>query len=226
MTQIRIDSEAVLAQLAELGEERQGPFILARGLNLLAKKVQANLRQNITETLKVRRKAWMNRQTKIDRGTWATKTRLKVRIYMDDPASFVADFETGADHTPILGRKFLAIPNPKVFGRSIIGKDHPLRVKNLNLRATPWGLRGDQRTLVIQANSGTPLVVQRVGQDVRGAGRRGVKRTSGLRLLYTLVKLSRRPRRIAWYQTAEATVAGEQVGIFAEVISAALRDTR
>ena len=34
---IQVDSTSVLRTLEELGQERQGPFILARGLNLIAK---------------------------------------------------------------------------------------------------------------------------------------------------------------------------------------------
>jgi hypothetical protein len=191
-------------------------------LNLLAKRIQDNLREDFQASLQLRRAGWVKQQVKIDKGTWSTKTRLRVTIYLTDNASFIGDMEKGAERVPILGRKYLAIPNKKVFGKSVIGQDNPLRIKNLDLHSTPFGTQGKLRTFIIQAKSGTPLVMQRVEKDATGKGRRGRDRKTGLRILYNLVKHSRRPRKIHWSNVAYNTVDIESYGIFTEVMRDAL----
>ena len=223
---IVIDSKGPLSQLQELGQDRQGPFVLARGLNLLAKRVQQALRLNINESVQVRRKTWINNQVRIDSGTWATKTRLRVLIFLSDQAAFIGDMETGEQHIPLMGRKYLALPNSKSLGNGILGKDNPLRISNLGLHQTPHGLQGNLRTFVVHSASGKPLVLQRVANEPKGKARRGIRRATGLRLLYTLIKSSKRPQRLSWNLTAGRTVASEQAGVFSGVISSAIRDAR
>ena len=214
--QLKIDKEPILAKLKELGQERQGPFILSRGLNLLAKEVQAALRANLASKLHLQRKAWINRQVMIRTGNWATKTRLTVRVELSDLGAFLAGFEGGADHIPGAGRKFLAIPNRRVFGSKIIKESDPLRIKNLHLHHTVSGVEGDQRTFILITKAkGTRMIMQRVDTTTKGKGARGTNRYFGNRILYTLVRLSKRPARISWYDTARKTVMtmqGETLG--------------
>ena len=228
IVQVSIDSKAILSRLEDLGESRQGPYVLSRTLNLLAKKVQDNLKQDFNTNFKLKRKAWVLNQIKIDKGTWATKKRLSVRIYLTDSADFIKDFETGADHVPLLGRKYLAIPNSKVFGKNaIIGTNSLLRIKNLAFRSTPFGVRGNQRTFIIKdKETGTPLILQRVANDAHRTFKKARSKDTGIRILYTLVKHSKRPKRITWYDTSRKTVANEQVGIWTTVIQEALANTR
>jgi hypothetical protein len=223
---IKVDAASVKAQLKELGEERQTNFILSRSLNLLAKKVQTNLQSNLENSLHLRRKSWVLRQVKINSGQWATKTRLSVTIQLTEAARFIASFETGAQHLPLLGKKYLAIPNAEVFGNSIITSKNPLYIKNLAFHNTPFGTRGLQRTFIVNPKSGAdPLILQRVAPGSKGKKSRGVK-DSGLRMLYRLVKASHRPRKIQWYDTANSTVVREQYGIFSTVIKDALANTK
>jgi hypothetical protein len=222
---IKIDDASVREQLKELGAERQAPFILSRSLNLLAKRVQENLRLNLENSLNLRRK-WVLRQVRISSGQWATKTRLSVTIQLTEAARFIASFETGAQHLPLLGKKYLAIPNKEVFNNSIITSKNPLYIKNLAFHNTPFGTRGLQRTFIVNPRSGAdPLILQRVSPGTKGKKSRGVK-DSGLRMLYRLVKASQRPRKISWYNTANSTVVNEQYGIFLTVIKDALANTK
>lgn len=223
----KIDSSSVLKQLQELGADKQAPFIMAKGINLLAKQVQKDLRQNLADSLKLRHKQWIFNQVRIDSGTWASKTRLKVTIYVSDAASFLERMEEGAERVPILGRHFLAFPNSKVFKLNIIGKDDPLRIANLALEHKQRGIQGLQRTFLINAKStGTPLILQRVDKDEKGKKRRGIRRSTGVRLLYTLVKLVRIPKKIAWYSTAQQTVDHYTYSTMSQVMSQALKDTK
>jgi hypothetical protein len=223
---IKIDDASVRAQLKELGAERQTNFILSRSLNLLAKRVQTNLQSNIENSLNLRRKSWVLRQVRISSGQWATKTRLSVTIELTEAARFIASFETGAQHLPLLGKKYLAIPNAEVFGNKVITSKNPLYLKNLAFHSTPFGTEGNLRTFILNPKSGAdPLILQRVARGTKGKKAKGVK-DSGLRMLYRLVKASHRPRKIQWYDTANSTVVREQYGIFSTVIKEALANTK
>ena len=213
---IQVDSTSVLRTLEELGQERQGPFILARGLNLIAKQIQASLFVNLDTNLTIRRKGWTKQQIKIDTGTWATKTKLSVVIHLTPLATFLSDFEKGAEHLPVNGRSWLTVPNPKTLGKNPMQLNNPLRVKNLSFHETPFGLRGEQRTFMIHTPAGQPMVMQRVGNDIKGRNRRG------LRILYFLSRATKRPQRIQWYDAANATVMREQYGTFTQVVREAL----
>ena len=224
---IQIDSKALLAQLEELGESKQGPFILSKSLNQLAKVVQTNLLTDMKESLRVRRKQWLNNQVKIRTGTWATKYRLMVKIELDTPAEFLSAFETGEEHVPYAGHSWLAVPSSKVFGKSIIMNDNPLKPKNLMLTQHHGLIQGLERTFLVKTKKkGTPLILQRTSKTDKGKRRRGTNTKTGVRLLYTLIKASMRPHKIHWYDTANMTVQNEQYGIFSFVMEQALIDAK
>lgn len=225
---IKIDSAAILTQLKELGESRQGPFVLSKTLNKLAKQVQANLQQDIKSNLKIRPNRWqfIKDSVKIGKESWSTKTRLKVQIEIQDRAAFLNDFEQGAQHLPINGRSMLALPNIKALGTSL-DSDSPLRVKNLHLQQKGKNLEGQQHTFMTRSlSSGNPLILQRVAPDAKGKDRKGRRRSTGLRLLYVLLHSTHRPQRIHWQSTADATVQGEAYGIWSDVIAQALKDSK
>ena len=207
-----------------MGQERQGPFILSRTLNQLAKKVQTNLKTDINSSLKIRRKQFINNQVKIDNGTWALKTRLKVTIHLTDLGAFIGDFEEGGEHVPINGHTWLTKPNPKVFGNRILRADDPLRAGNLNLHDYKGNTIGNERTFLVHGKQ-TPLILQRTS-PVNGRRQRGTNKATGVRLLYTLVKQSHRPMKIHWYDTSNATVQYEAEGIWIDVIRQALANPK
>lgn len=235
---LQIDSQAILNQLRYLGKDGQAPYILANTLNTLASRVQYNLRQNLSQSLNLRHRTWILNQVRIESGTWATKTRLKVRIALTDAAAFIARMETGEQRLPFGGHSYLAVPNPDVFGNKIIDRNNPLRIKRLAFQETPWGLRGQERTFMIHGSGGIPLIMQR--QDVasyKTAGNskalkamekatKGQRKSSGLRVLYSLIKTAKIPKKITWYDTANETVMNEQTGIFYYVIRKALDDSK
>jgi len=226
MLRIQLDTAPILAQLKELGQERQLNFILSKTLNTLAIKVRDNLRADFKNSLHLRHTSWVLNQIGIKPKTYSTKTRLIVKIDLSDAGSFLSAFEMGQQHLPLNGHTFFAIPNAKTMGRSVIMPGNPLSVHNLNLQESKRGLQGLQRTFMVKSKeTGTPVILQRVGPEVKGKGKKGLG-ADGLRLLYTLVRESKRPRKIHWRDTANLTVEHEQVGIFAEVMAQALADAK
>ena len=224
--QIRIDKQPLLNQLAELGMERRGPYMVSLALNRLAKAVQKGLQKDITDNLTMNKEAWIKKQVSVRTGTWASPTRLVVRVELLDTASFLAGFEYGQEHLPSKG-KFMVLPQKKVFGKTgIVGPDNPLRIKALAFHTTPHGLEGSQRTFVLHTVNNTPLVMQRIGPDDKGRARRGIKRSTNMRVLYAMIKHSHRDKKIHWVDTSSNTVRTETGPIFAEVIRYAIASAR
>ena len=227
---IAIDSKGILDQLHELGQDKQGPYILSRTLNLLAKQIQADIKTDFQSFLKLRRSAWIKNQVRIKDGKWSTKTRLSLEIAITDDAAFLSGLDTGAERYPVLGRKYLAIPNPSVFRNLIIGGDNPLRVPNLALHSTPHGTAGLQRTFMIKSREGgKTYIMQRTAADERGSKARKagtLRYMSGLRMLYTLSRTVHIPKKIHWHEVANSTVINNQAQISKKVIAQALKDTR
>jgi hypothetical protein len=236
---IVVDTKSLLDQLHEMGNERQMPYALSLAVNRLAGRVQQNLQTMMLKDLQVRRPQFIRnsvRFEKADRSTYKNG-KYSATIRLGIKATWLSDFETGGEHQPYLsylGEKWLAKPNRTVFGNSIIGEDNQLNPNNLNLTEQKGGMRGNNRTFLIVSKRGTPLIMQRVTAKMGSkAGRRkGVtsyasnSSTSGVRLLYTLIRHAHRPVKITWYDTANKTVEQEAVGIFTEVIHKLIEDSK
>lgn len=220
----RIDRDRVLYHLEQLGQERQLNFILSRTLNLLAKEVQAEERKGFDLTLKTqRRMPWIKSQVKIKE--WSTKRNLTVRIFLDEKANFIGDMEEGAERVPVNGRKYLAYPNPKVFKDKIITNKNPLKVSNLGLTPSKGGLlKGKERTFLVHSDRGTPLILQRTSKPA-STRKRKVK-DSGVRLLYTLIKKSSRPKKLHWKNIGKTVVRDMQESIWKQVIEDAMKKAK
>jgi hypothetical protein len=232
---LEVNTKQILDELAFFSETKQGPFILSRTLNQLAKRVQSNLRADIAGSLRLRRTQWVNQQVKIDTGMWSTKQRLHVTIHLTDPARFISDFEDGGEHVPFAGHTWLTIPNKRVFGdNKIFQKDDELKPANLHFKEHLGHTLGDKRTFIVNGNGKNPLILQRVAAKVgsKRGRQKGVSSYSstssstGLRLLFTLIKHAQRPAKIHWYDTANKTVEYESEGIWSSVISDALKDVK
>ena len=221
---IKIDSRSVLNQLHELGQDRQGAFVLSRSLNLLARKVQDDLRHMEEDRLTLRRRTWVLNQTKIDKESWSTKTRLVVTIALTPAADFLGRMEDGTTKHP-RHNGYLMIPT-WVMGKGVIDRSNPLAIKNLNLRQTAHGIQGDKRTFMLKTTKGEPLILQRVGDDAKGRAAHGKNLSSGLRVLYMGKKSVPIPKKLQWYETAQHTVQTEQYNVFKGVLEAALKAKR
>ena len=234
--QIKVGSRAAMASLEELGLTKKGPYILRDLLNGLAKRVQANMQQDMADNLQIRRTQFIKNAVKIDRGTFALTNRLTVTIHIDDRADFLNQFEEGGEHIPAFGHHFLAMPNRDVFGRRIIRQTDPLRPKNLDLGFSGIGpvrnhgdIRGLQRTFLIKSQQGQPMIMQRTSAHKAKRSKGNVSSMgakTGTRMLYMLILASKRPARIHWAQTANNTVQGEAEGIWLDVVKEALAHMR
>jgi hypothetical protein len=238
---IHVDSTKAIESLEELGLRKKGPYILRDFLNLLAKKVQANLRADLAASLNVKQPTFLNNAVKIDRGTFALTNRLHVTIHLTDNAEFIGQFEGGGEHVPAYGHNWLAVPNKAVFNGRIIRQSNPLRPANLQLapQQGPFKhsqnrgqlIQGLQRTFIVSGNHGhgDPLILQRV--SAKKAKKSGGLQTylsgkTGTRLLYQLLKATQRPSKIHWYSVVDQTVQGEAEGIWTAVVKEALEHLR
>jgi hypothetical protein len=237
---LHTETKELLDQLQEMGKDRQMPYALSLAVNRLGSRVQQNLQAMMLSDLNVRRPMFIKNSVRFEKadrssykdGKFTATVRLGVK------ATWLSDFETGGEHQPYmsyLGEKWLAKPNRAVFGNSIIGKDNPLNPNNLNLtQQHGTGLRGDQRSFLIVSKRGTPLILQRVASKMgsKSGRKKGVtsyasnSSTTGLRLLFTLIKHAHRPAKIQWYNTAYNTVEQEATGIFTDVIHQLIEESK
>ena len=186
----------------------------------------------MSSTLHLRRESWVLRTIKIDR-TDLSKTSWSVVIYIQKEFLEVANrLNTGEDHLPTWGQYF-CVPNESVFNRKIISSDNPLHPSQIRLtrHGDRWTSSDNSGIFMIHSKAtGTPLMMQRtsrtgkgVAQSIRAgvrhaAGERNAsgqftqgkvirgRRPGGTRILYTLVKRSRVPAKLEFYETITNSV--------------------
>jgi len=210
--------------------ERQIPFAAMKSLNEMATSFQDAERQGISARMTIRR-PWVLQGVKIERGDFATKDKLSVRVHVDESRGFLDKFEPGGARTPITSRS-LSVPEgarvskqatipqglrPKALGfREISGASLATHAAQLRDRRLKGGVlrgafrvyEGDKRTFLIQTSSGTGVILQRVG---RSGGRmvKGVRvgaHDPGVIVLYSLRLRTSVPRSLRFYETANAQV--------------------
>ena len=223
---IKIDSSVIISQLRELDRMNQSGFILSKTLNTLAKKIQSDEKIMLSQNLHIKR-PWVLSQVKINKGQWATKTRLKVTIEVADNLSFLSAFEQGEQHLPLNGHKFLCVPNKTVFGGKVIGKDNPLSIKSLNLHMDNGSIKGNNETFILNPKNGKePMIMQDVSPHAKKGMKKGLDTYTGLRVLYFLKKATFRPKKISWYNTANNVIQYQYNDIATDVMRQALADTK
>lgn len=164
--------------------ERQLPFASMRALNEVATTFQQRQRAVLESTMTIRR-PWVEQGVKIDRGDFATKEKLSVRIGIDPSRDFLDKFEPGGTRTPRAGGSLVVplaarpsqeslIPNrlrPKSLGFHEVGGSalakHASRlssksVKSAVLRGGMRVYEGNNRTILIQGANGEGVILQRV----------------------------------------------------------------
>lgn len=204
--------------------ESQLPFAAAKALNECAVTFQQDMRKVLQGEFIIRR-PWVLQGIKINRGDFATKASLAVRVRVDESGNyggrgFLKKFELGGFRAPGAGKRGLVIPvsgsaakrNPQ----SIV--PDKLRPKNLELkrvgsRGGATILEGDQRTFMIQRADGSGLILQRKGNKVALKKRRhgplmkGQRRDFSLVPLFILKPRTRVPSDLHFYDTAAASFA-------------------
>jgi len=155
---------------------RQVPFAVSLGLRRTGADAQKAMQDHLKESFRLRRDSFNLRGIKINKGDQPTKTNWRVVITLDPRTDYLQKFEEGGIKQPVGGRKYLWIPNDKVFHGRIISASDPRRPKNLNMHRDSHGrVLGDQRTFMIMPkNRQDPIVLQRTG----GSGHSGFTESS------------------------------------------------
>lgn len=202
---INVDTKDVETYLLDLGKENQLPFAMSKAINETAKLVQKAIQDSIKDGHINLRRAMFNIQS-IKIGKWASKSDLLSIIQIDPRAENLERLATGQDHINLNGKDYIAFPNSKVFGSSIIRKENPLWIGNLKFHDTPHGLHGNENTFLIHSGNGTPLILQNTSGKTGRKNRRGTNKKTDNRILYTLVKKSRTPLKLDFYGIAKRII--------------------
>ena len=227
--QMSINTKEVIEYLQEVGYGRQTEYVISKGLNTLANKIQATIRQRIEQKFKLRRRQWILNRVYISKEDRATKTNWSVTIQIKEDNNILSKFEEGGDKVAINGKKYLAIPNDRVFKGKIIRGTDPLRIQNLQLKNVGSNMEGDLGTyLTHDKDTGTPIIAQRIEKGMKGRGisKRGLNKHFGSRILYTLVKKSKIPARLEFVKTAQEVADKETNAIFNDVLQQAIQSAK
>lgn len=208
MLEISVDVKKAVGALDALSE-RQLPFAAMKTLNEIATTFQANEQNVMRQDFTIRR-PWVLQGIKIDRGDFATKQNLRVRVHVDDSRDFLEKFEPGGTRTPI-GSKGLSIPfNVRSSKQAIVPKG--MRPKALHFHEVGGGVsKGDNRTFMIQRPDGSGLILQRKSRAVavkkrqHGPLQAGQRHDNRLVVLFVLKPRTPVPASLHFYDTATTT---------------------
>lgn len=232
MTQINVKVTAEgLEKLTQMGDSDQVPFAVSLWLNRLANAAQASVREGIKRRFKLHREDFNLRAIYISKANRATKASWSVVIEVQQRADYLNKFEDGGEKVAIGGRRYLAIPNDKVFSDGIVDQGSPLRIKNLNLHKDEHGrLIGDQQTFLLpmRNQAGQAGIFQRTAKDTRKGQARKSKdgQDSGIRLLYKLVARAKIPAKLEFIPTVQATVDAQAGQLMDQAIAEAQRTAK
>jgi hypothetical protein len=162
----------------------QIPYATMKALNELATTFQDTERGVIQQDMTIRR-PWVLQGVKINRGDFATKSKLSAKVRIDDQRDFLNKFEEGGTRRPTAGAEALAVPDqvrpnrsasipnalrPKQLGFHEVGGSRlASSTKGVNkglrssvLRGNARVYEGNRRTVLIQNADGSGVILQRV----------------------------------------------------------------
>lgn len=211
------------------GMDAQMPFAVMRSLNETAVQFQQDERRLMDAEFTIRR-PWVKQGIKIDRGDFATKNKLEVRIHISKDRDFLFKFERGGIRVPrggrskgigVQGAKGLAVPvaarsspttvipagkRPRAFHFHAVQASKLTKlIRGQSLSGAVGRMRvfeGDKRTIMLQSANGTGVILQRVGRSKKHG-----RTDPGLIVLYVLRTRTRVPADLHFTQTARATFA-------------------
>lgn len=237
MIALTVDTQTLRGMCA--GMEKQLPFATAKALNEVAGFFQRDQRAVMQKQFTIRRQ-WVLQGVKIDRGDFATKQKLNVRIHIDEKQDFFNKFEEGGTRSPRSGGKSLAIPinvrgsktglipaskKPRAFdfkevgGRGLV--THAKRFKSGRLRsaALEGNVRvyeGAKRTIMIKGSNGGGIILQRVGRG----------KAAGLKVLYRLKARTPVPASLHFHDTARESFTAHWPSSFEKWWNEAVRTSK
>ena len=202
MITFQVHPEGALLRLAQA--ENQAGFAVSLALNRLANDVQAAEREGLKRHFRLRREAFNLRGIKIAKQDRANKTTWRVIVQIAPDVNYLNKFEEGGYKLPH-GGKYVWVPS-REFKSRIIGAGDPLHPKALTFTKNSAGqMKGNQRTFMVRGQQSL-MILQHVDRRLgkkglkrmtldtfkggQGPAQKGekysLKRTAGVRLLYTL----------------------------------------
>jgi hypothetical protein len=215
---------------------RQVPYAAANALNATAKEIQTAQRQRVEKDFTLRRKTFILNTIKIERGGWAKKNNLRVRLGIDPRRNVLAKFERGGEKVSTDRSRPEIVPMPALRPtrqRSIPTWAFP---KNLRLmeRRTPSGVlaaksrisrrgirvwEGKRRTFVLDPN-------EHMGVGMWGVYQRVGRKRKDVRALWLFTRRVKVPRMLGFEETTRE-VADRRFGPnFQDALSHAIRTAK
>jgi len=212
---IEVDLSNLKKAVNALAKPEQYAYAASLTLNRLVMKIQERVWERLLGgAFHIRRAAWNKRAIYFPSQNRATKQNLVAVLEIKEEAQNLQNLETGEPQTPL--HKFLLLPNPEVFKYGIITAKNKLHPRNLNLRKTPSGTKGNNGTFMVKAASGTPVILQRTGK----------KKRARTRVLFVLVRRSKVPAKLHFLDISHSTIASQLDLIAQESFEKAMRTAR
>ncbi len=223
MIRVTVKLSSALRSLDQV-RQKQIPFATAKALNETALNVQKAERAQLEQGFKLRRRDWAFRNIKINRGDFATKSRLRAIVRIESPgggarSDILGKFEDGGIKRPRMGSR-IAIPGEVQRTKTgIVSKG--LRPSALNFRPVGGNsrsnvMKGDKRTFLIRKPGGRGVILQRTGRGKR----------AGVRVLFFFRPSVRIDRRLRFHDTAVKTVQDTFNRNFGRAFAEAIRTAR
>lgn len=217
------------------GMDAQLPFAVARALNETAKEFQEDERALLRREFTIR-KPWVEQGIKINSRDFASKTKLNVRIAVDQSRDFLNKFEQGGARLPRAGGKSLVVPlGVRPTPQADIPKS--LRPKALHLKQTSKGgkftvFKGDNGTFMVQRPDGSGIIFKRKGRAIavkrrhQGPLMKGQRKDWKLVTLYVLRPKTPVPADLHFIETARTSFAKHWSPNFTKWWNEAVRTAR
>ncbi len=199
---IRVDTKEAEDYLTRLNQDNQLAFAVSKATNNLLKLIQSAIQGDMRARVNLRRVAFNLQGIKVFK--WSKKRDLLGILGIDPRLNNLIRLQTGQDHIPLNGRKYISVPNPVVFGNRIILKTNPLKASNLGLHDTPQGIQGNNGTFLVHPKDGSePIILQRTQKaNLKKKGKKGTDKGTGVRLLHFLRRSTKTTKKIDFYGIA------------------------
>lgn len=197
--ELQIDDSIAKKLLSELGKPEQLPFAMSLAINNVMTLIRDAFRGDMQSVLNLRRVAFNLKAVRVKPGDFALKSKLYSILSIDAAlAPNLIRLNEGRDHISINGKKYILMPSVSVFGGKIITSSNPLHPSNLHLVSTPHGLRGNSRTFLVHSPGKAPVILQRThaAGKARGKKKSAQEKATGNRIIYTLVRRTKTPKKI------------------------------
>jgi hypothetical protein len=219
--------------------KKQMPYAVMKALNETATDFQKMQRQSLNQDFTLRRKEFIDRTIKIEKGNFATKDNLRVIVNIDPQRDVLSKFEKGGEKEPTRGGKSIALPitvrrsKTDIIKKAERPRSFQFTKGSSNLKTQNTIYQGLKRTFLIQRPNGFGLILQRTRSTLLGPFQRGTRGSSRLgrnvghdpnvRILYALVAKTHIPKMLHFKDNAHKAVLSRWPGNFEKWFLESLR---